>query len=177
MKLLIIGNGGREHAIGLKLSQSPQKPTILFAPGNPGMENLGQCIPVPSDNLPALLALAQKEQVDFTIVGPEVPLVMGIVDLFEKHNLAIFGPNAAAARLEGSKAFSKMFMKKYNIPTAAFQNFTHLDAALTYIKEQGAPIVVKASGLAAGKGAIVCATLIEAENAVKDMLGNKKLME
>ncbi len=171
MKILIIGSGGREHAIGLKLSQSPQKPTLLFAPGNPGMESLGTCLSVSAENPQALLELAQKEEIDFTVVGPEVPLVRGIVNIFEKKGLLAFGPSQLAARLEGSKAFSKDFMAKYAIPTARFQNFTELEPALSYLKEQGAPIVVKASGLAAGKGAIVCLTQSEAEEAVQSMLG------
>ncbi len=171
MKILIIGNGGREHAIGLKLSESPQKPTLIFAPGNPGMETLGQCFPIAADDLPHLLALAQQEKVDLTVVGPEIPLVAGIVDMFRWYGLKIFGPTKAAAQLEGSKAFSKNFMAKYRIPTALYQNFTDYTAAHNYLQSKGAPIVVKASGLAAGKGAIVCMTMDEAYAAVDSMLG------
>ena len=175
MKILIIGSGGREHAIGLKLSQSPRKPELIFAPGNPGMENLGKCFSIPADNLAALLDLAQAEKIDLTLVGPEVPLVNGIVDLFREKGLVIFGPTKAAAQLEGSKAFSKDFMARHQIPTAAFKNFNSLDLALKYLHEVGAPIVIKASGLAAGKGAIVCPTMPEAIEALESMLGPKAI--
>lgn len=173
MKVLVIGSGGREHAIALKLSQSPQNPSLIFAPGNPGMESLGQCFDVKADDIDGLLALAQREAVDFTVVGPEVPLVLGVVDLFESKGMPAFGPSALAARLEGSKAFSKDIMAKYKVPTAAYQNFTELEAALAFTRAQGAPIVVKASGLAAGKGAVVCETMEQAEEALQDMLGDK----
>lgn len=173
MKVLVIGSGGREHAIALKLSQSPQNPTLIFAPGNPGMEALGTCFDVKADDIQGLLALAQSQAVDFTVVGPEVPLVLGAVDLFNAHGMPAFGPSALAARLEGSKAFSKDIMAKYNVPTAAYRNFTELEEALAYTRAQGAPIVVKASGLAAGKGAVVCETLAHAEETLQDMLGTK----
>ncbi|MBF0433564.1 MAG: phosphoribosylamine--glycine ligase [Fibrobacteria bacterium] len=171
MKVLIIGSGGREHSIGRKVAQSPKSPELIFAPGNPGMACLGTCFPVSAEDPDALLDLAKREMVDLTIVGPEVSLVLGIVDKFESEGLKIFGPNAAAARLEGSKAFSKDFMAKYHIPTADFQNFTELEPALSYLKDVGAPIVIKASGLAAGKGAIVCMDMETAVKAVTDMLG------
>jgi phosphoribosylamine--glycine ligase len=175
MKILIIGNGGREHAIGLKLAASPKEPTLIFAPGNPGMEELGSCFSVPADDFRGLLTLAQTQKVDLTIVGPEQPLVGGIVDLFESSGLRIFGPNRAAAALEGSKAFSKDFMARHGIPTAHYRNFRALEPARTYLREVGAPIVVKASGLAAGKGAVVCMTLQEAESALNSMLGPKAI--
>ncbi len=171
MKVLIIGGGGREHALALKLSASPHNPRLLFAPGNPGMESLGECRPVPAHDLDGLLKLAREEAVDLTVVGPEQPLVEGIVDLFRAQGLAVFGPTRAAARLEGSKVFSKDFMARHGIPTAAFATFTDWEKARAYIEAQGAPIVVKASGLAAGKGALVCATLSEALAAVDSMLG------
>jgi len=172
MKILVIGSGGREHAIGLKLSQATPKPTLAFAPGNPGMADLGPCHPVTADDVDGLLALALKERFDLTVVGPEVPLVMGLVDKFQAAGLTVFGPSAAAARLEGSKAFSKDFMARYAIPTAAYRNFTDLAAARDYlVNVTGAPVVVKASGLAAGKGAVVCMTMEEAHAALDSMLG------
>jgi phosphoribosylamine--glycine ligase len=173
MKILIIGNGGREHAIGRKLAQSPRKPTLIFAPGNPGMEELGSCFAVAADDFRGLLSLAQTQKVDLTIVGPEGPLVGGIVDLFREQGLAIFGPDKAAAALEGSKAFSKDFMARHGIPTARFKTFRALEPAKAWLRETGAPIVVKASGLAGGKGAVVCMTLPEAESALNSMLGPK----
>ena len=171
MNILIIGSGGREHAIGLKLSQSPQRPTLFFAPGNPGMEALGKCFSIAGEDFPALLKLVESEKIDLTLVGPEIPLVAGIVDVFESQGHKIFGPSKKAAALEGSKAFSKDFMQRYHIPTAAFQNFTDLVEAQKYLRQMGAPIVIKASGLAAGKGAVVCLTLQEAEDALLSMLG------
>jgi phosphoribosylamine---glycine ligase len=171
MKILVIGSGGREHAIGLKLAQSRRKPALMFAPGNPGMAEIGICVSLAADDIAGLLNLAQTEKPDLTVVGPEVPLVKGIVDAFHAAGLTIFGPSAAAARLEGSKAFSKDFMAGYGIPTAAYRNFTNLEAARAYLIETGAPVVVKASGLAAGKGAVVCMTMNEAREALDSMLG------
>ncbi len=171
MRILVIGGGGREHALGRKLLQSPHKPTLLFAPGNPGMAQLGTCHPIAADAIPDLLALAKKEAVDFTVVGPEIPLVKGIVDAFQAEGLRIFGPTAQAARLEGSKAFSKAFMARHAIPTAAFETFRDLKPGLAFLEKTGAPVVVKASGLAAGKGAVVCQTLEEARSALESMLG------
>lgn len=171
MNILILGSGGREHAVGLKFSQSPHRPTLFFAPGNPGMEALGKCFPISAEDFPALLKLVESEKIDFTFVGPEQPLVSGIVDLFESKGHSVFGPSQKAAALEGSKAFSKAFMQRYQIPTAAFQTFTELSLAQKYLHQQGAPIVIKASGLAAGKGAVVCLTLAEAEDALQSMLG------
>lgn len=171
MKILVIGSGGREHALGLKLSQAPEKPVLTFAPGNPGMAALGACVPVAADDVDGLLALALRERFDLTVVGPEVPLVKGVVDAFQAAGLAIFGPTAAAARLEGSKAFSKDFMARHAIPTAAFRTFNDHAAARDYLEATGAPVVVKASGLAAGKGAVVCMTLDEARAALDSMLG------
>lgn len=171
LKVLVIGSGGREHAIGRKLSRSPLEPILLFAPGNPGMAKLGKCHPIPADDISALLALARQEEVDLTVVGPEIPLVKGIVDVFRAEGMLIFGPTVQAARLEGSKVFAKEFMSRHGIPTADFQTFRDLTPALDFLEKTGAPVVVKASGLAAGKGAVVCQTLEEARAALDSMLG------
>ncbi len=172
MNVLIIGSGGREHALAWKCAQSPRVDEVLVAPGNAGTarEDKVRNVDVPADDIDALLALAQAENVGLTIVGPEAPLVAGIVDRFNALGLPCFGPTAAAAQLEGSKAFTKDFLARHNIPTADYRNFTELDPALAYIREQGAPIVIKADGLAAGKGVIVAMTLAEAEQAATDML-------
>jgi phosphoribosylamine--glycine ligase len=172
MKILVIGSGGREHALAWKCTQSPDVEEVLVAPGNAGtsLEANVRNVDVSSDDIEALAALAQAENVRLTIVGPEAPLVAGIVDRFDELGLPCFGPSAAAAQLEGSKAFTKDFLARHNIPTASYQNFTELDPALEFIREQGAPIVIKADGLAAGKGVIVAMTLEEAEAAATDML-------
>lgn len=172
MKVLIIGSGGREHALAWKCAQSPDVEEVLVAPGNAGTgrEAKVRNVAVPPDDIAALAALAQREQVALTIVGPEAPLVAGIVDRFEALGLPCFGPTAAAAQLEGSKAFTKDFLRRHDIPTAAYQNFSELPAALDYIRQQGAPIVIKADGLAAGKGVVVAMTVAEAEQAATDML-------
>ncbi|MDQ4430855.1 phosphoribosylamine--glycine ligase [Yokenella regensburgei] len=172
MKVLIIGNGGREHALAWKVAQSPQVDTVFVAPGNagtalePGLQNVA----INPTDVPALLKFAQDSHVDLTIVGPEAPLVIGVVDAFREAGLKIFGPTAGAAQLEGSKAFTKDFLARHKIPTAEYQNFTEVEPALAYLREKGAPIVIKADGLAAGKGVIVAMTLEEAEAAVNDML-------
>ncbi|MDR1759373.1 MAG: phosphoribosylamine--glycine ligase [Fibrobacter sp.] len=173
MKVLVIGGGGREHAIAAAVKKSPLCSGLVCAPGNPGMVSLGKCADIPVSDISALADLAFAEQVDFTIVGPEIPLVAGIVDEFKKRGLRVFGPTAAAAALEGSKAFSKDIMKKYGVPTAAYETFTDLADAKAYLKAHPAPIVIKASGLAAGKGAVVCMTDAEAEKTVEEMLGDK----
>jgi phosphoribosylamine--glycine ligase len=172
MKVLIIGNGGREHALAWKCAQSADVDEVLVAPGNAGTagEDKVRNVSVSSDDIQALISLAQDENIGLTIVGPEAPLVAGLVDRFSELGLPCFGPSAAAAQLEGSKAFTKDFLARHDIPTGAYQNFSDLDAALTYIREQGAPIVIKADGLAAGKGVIVAMTLEEAESAATDML-------
>jgi phosphoribosylamine--glycine ligase len=175
MKILLIGSGGREHAIALSIKKSPLCGELICAPGNPGMEKLGKCFPLDVSNPKEIAELAKKENADFTVIGPEIPLVAGVVDEFKKQGMQIFGPTAAAAQLEGSKAFSKEFMKRHNIPTAAYETFTNLQKAKDYLKEHPAPIVVKASGLAAGKGAIVCMSDKEALNAVEEMLGEKAM--
>ncbi len=170
MKILVIGGGGREHALVWKISQSPLAEKVFCAPGNPGTAQLAENIAIGVDELDKLLAFARENSVDLTVVGPEQPLSLGIVDLFEQHGLKVFGPDRGAALIEGSKAFSKDLMQKYDIPTAAYGVFTDLAAAEEFITRTGAPIVVKADGLAAGKGVIIAQTCQEAIAAVRDML-------
>ncbi|EOA4406751.1 phosphoribosylamine--glycine ligase [Citrobacter amalonaticus] len=172
MKVLVIGNGGREHALAWKAAQSPTVATVFVAPGNAGtaLEPTLQNVAIGATDIPALLNFAQSEKIDLTIVGPEAPLVKGVVDTFRAAGLKIFGPTAGAAQLEGSKAFTKDFLARHQIPTAEYQNFTEIEPALAYLREKGAPIVIKADGLAAGKGVIVAMTQEEAEAAVHDML-------
>jgi phosphoribosylamine--glycine ligase len=172
MKILIVGSGGREHALAWKVQQSPKVDKVFVAPGNAGtaLEPSVENIAIAVDDIPALLAFAQQESIDLTIIGPEIPLVLGIVDQFQKAGLKCFGPSAKAAQLEGSKTFCKDFMIRHNIPTAAFQSFTDPEQAIAYIRQKGAPIVVKADGLAAGKGVIVAQNEQEAISAVEDML-------
>lgn len=172
MKVLIIGGGGREHALAWKAAQSPTVSAVFVAPGNAGtaLESKTQNVPIAATDVPALVEFAQSNDIALTIVGPEAPLVAGVVDAFNAAGLRCFGPNRAAAELEGSKAFAKDFLARHEIPTAAYRSFTDLDAALAYIEERGAPIVVKADGLAAGKGVVVAHTVAEATTAAKDML-------
>jgi phosphoribosylamine--glycine ligase len=172
MKILIVGGGGREHALAWKVSQSPKVSQVFVAPGNAGtaLETRLENIAIVADDIKGLLEFAQQNTIDLTIVGPEVPLVKGIVDCFIEAGLACFGPRAAAAQLEGSKSFCKDFMARYGIPTAEYQSFVALEAAIAYIKAKGAPIVVKADGLAAGKGVVVAETEQQAIAAVEDML-------
>lgn len=172
MKVLVIGNGGREHALAWKAAQSPLVDTVFVAPGNAGtaLEPALKNVAISVTDIPALLAFAQAEGIDMTIVGPEAPLVAGVVNAFRAAGLAIFGPTKEAAQLEGSKAFTKDFLARHAIPTAEYQNFTEVEPALAYVREKGAPIVIKADGLAAGKGVIVAMTLEEAEAAIQDML-------
>jgi phosphoribosylamine--glycine ligase len=176
MRVLVIGNGGREHALAYKISQSPEVNAVFVAPGNAGTANEPNLenVNISSNDNAALLAFAQENQIDLTVVGPEAPLVAGIVDLFESHGLMIFGPSKRAAQLEGSKAFSKDFLKKYAIPTAEYATFEDTQKAIDYIKQKGAPIVVKADGLAAGKGVIVAMDEEAAIEAVQDMLAGNK---
>jgi len=171
MNVLIIGSGGREHALAWKVAQDPRVEKVFVAPGNAGTALEAKCENVAIDVL-AIEQLADfaATNVQLTIVGPEAPLVKGVVDLFRSRGLSIFGPTAGAAQLEGSKAFTKDFLARHDIPTAAYQNFTEVEPALAYLRERGAPIVIKADGLAAGKGVIVAMTLAEAEEAVRDML-------
>ena len=172
MKLLVIGSGGREHALAWKLAQSPRVSEVIVAPGNAGTATEGKCrnVAIKVTDIEGLLKLAQDEAVGLTVVGPEVPLVLGVVDRFRQAGLRIFGPTAAAAQLEGSKAFAKDFLARHGIPTAYYAVHTEVDSALAYLHEKGAPIVIKADGLAAGKGVIVAMTMEEAEAAVHDML-------
>jgi phosphoribosylamine--glycine ligase len=170
MKILVIGSGGREHALVWKIAQSPLVRKIFCAPGNPGIGQLAENVPVAVDDLPALLSFAKRESIDLTVVGPEIPLSLGIVDLFEEHGLKIFGARRNAALIEASKAFSKDIMKKYQVPTAFYEVFTEVDPAIAFVEKHGAPIVVKADGLAAGKGVVVAQTKEEAIAAVRDML-------
>ena len=179
MNILIIGNGGREHALAWKAAQSEQIQTVFVAPGNAGTatEKGVQNIAIDALDFPALAEFAKANQVELTIVGPEAPLVAGVVDYFEEQGLAIFGPTKSAAQLEGSKAFTKDFLARHHIPTAYYGVFTNETDAITYIEEKGAPIVVKADGLAAGKGVILAQTEAEAIAAVKDMLSGNKFGE
>ncbi|MFU2054769.1 phosphoribosylamine--glycine ligase [Gallibacterium anatis] len=179
MKVLIIGNGGREHALTWKVAQSPLADKVYVAPGNSGtaQEAKAENVNISATDIPALVNFAKENAVDLTIVGPEAPLVLGVVDAFRAEGLKIFGPTKAAAQLEGSKAFTKDFLARHHIPTAEYRNFTEIEPALAYVREKGAPIVIKADGLAAGKGVIVAMTLAEAENAVKDMLAGNAFGE
>ena len=179
MKVLIIGSGGREHALAWKCAQSPDVETVYVAPGNAGTahEPKLENVAIGVEDIPALLSFAKDNAILLTIVGPEAPLVLGVVDAFREAGLRIFGPTKAAAELEGSKAFTKDFLARHNIPTGYYQNFTEIEPALAYIQEMGAPIVVKADGLAAGKGVIVAMNQDEAENAVRDMLSGNAFGE
>lgn len=172
MKVLVIGGGGREHALAWKAAQSQQVTEVFVAPGNAGtaIEPKLTNVDISATDVAGLLAFAKAQAVELTIVGPEAPLVIGVVDAFQAEGLTIFGPTEGAAQLEGSKAFTKDFLARHNIPTADYQNFTEIDPAIAYVREKGAPIVVKADGLAAGKGVIVAMTLEEAEEAIRDML-------
>lgn len=179
MNILIIGSGGREHALAWKAAQNPEIATVFVAPGNAGTASDHKLSNVNIDVLdfPALADFAAGNHVGLTIVGPEAPLVAGIVDYFHTRGLPCFGPTKGAAQLEGSKAFTKDFLARHKIPTAAYKNFTEIEPALAYLREQGAPIVVKADGLAAGKGVIVAETLEQAEDAVRDMLSGNAFGE
>lgn len=177
MKVLVIGNGGREHAIAWRIAQSAQVSDVFVAPGNGGTTLDPLLKNVAITNLDELAAFAKKEGIDLTVVGPEAPLAAGVVDLFHEQGLAVFGPTKAAAQLESSKDFAKAFMVRHNIPTSAYATFTSPEQAHAYINEQGAPIVVKADGLAAGKGVVVAQTLQEAHDAVDAMLGDGSLGE
>ncbi len=172
MKLLVIGGGGREHALAWKLAQSPRVSEVIVAPGNAGTAREPKCrnVAINPTDIDGLLALVRDEGIDLTVVGPEAPLVAGVVDRFREAGLRIFGPTAAAAQLEGSKAYAKDFLHRHNIPTAYYAVHSNVDDALAYVRDKGAPIVIKADGLAAGKGVIVAMTLSDAETAVRDML-------
>ncbi len=168
--ILIIGSGGREYAIGWKVKQSPQAGGLYFAPGNGGTQNLGTNVPINATDISALLAFAKEKNIDLTLALPDDPLALGIVDIFREAGLRIFGPTQAAAQLESSKAYSKEFMKRHGLPTAMFETFTDFEKAKAYIQNHPLPIVIKASGLALGKGVLICQTLEEATQALTDML-------
>lgn len=179
MNVLIIGSGGREHALAWKVAQNKEVQNIFVAPGNAGsaLENKVINVDIAVEDIGALVAFAKANNIELTIVGPEAPLVIGVVDAFQKAGLACFGPTQGAAQLEGSKAFTKDFLARHNIPTAWYQNFTEIEPALAFVREKGAPIVIKADGLAAGKGVIVALTLQEAEDAIQDMLAGNAFGE
>jgi phosphoribosylamine--glycine ligase len=173
MKILVIGSGGREHAIVWKLAQSPRAPVLYGAPGNAGIERLARCVPIPADDIAALKSFVAAEGIDLTVVGPEGPLAQGIADEFRKDKLKIFGPTRGAARIESSKAFAKELMARHKIPTAAARVFTASAPAVAYLQTQAVPIVIKADGLAQGKGVVVAITRKEAEEAVRAMLDDR----
>ena len=166
MKVLVIGGGGREHALVWKIAQSPKVQKVYCAPGNAGIAELAECVDIPADEVQGLLRFAQREKMDLTVVGPEAPLVAGIVDRFEAHGLPIFGPSQRAAELEGSKVFAKHILRKHGIPTAAYNVFETVDAAEDSVRGASFPLVVKADGLAAGKGVTVCHKRQEALGAI-----------
>jgi len=174
MKILIVGSGGREHAIAWKIAQSTKEITIYCAPGNAGIEEYATCVDIGAMEFDKLAAFAKEKEIDLTVIGMDDPLVGGIVDVFEEQDLRVFGPRKDAAILEGSKAFSKDLMKKYNIPTAAYENFTDPDAAIAYLEKADFPIVLKADGLALGKGVLICNTLTEAKEGVKSIMLDKQ---
>ena len=174
MKILVVGGGGREHAICWKLSKEANVDKIYCAPGNAGISNVAQCIDIQDSDIENLLNFAKENQIDLTIVGPEIPLVAGIVDKFEKEGLKIFGPNKKCAQLEGSKAFSKDFMIRHNLPTAKYKEYTDLDEAISEIDSFGYPVVIKADGLAAGKGVVISENREDAITTLKEMMSDKK---
>lgn len=173
MKVLVIGSGGREHVLCWKIKQSSKVSKVYCAPGNGGIANVAECVNIDALDASALIDFAKQKKIDLTVVGPEAPLVEGIVDLFQKENLRIFGPRKLAAQLEGSKVFAKEFMKKWKIPTALFNSFSNLKEAHGYLNKASLPLVVKADGLAAGKGVFVCATRSEAQDALKQIMEQK----
>jgi phosphoribosylamine---glycine ligase len=177
MKVLIIGRGGREHAIAWKAAQSPLVTKLYAAPGNPGIAEIAELVDINDNDTEALVQFAKNEGIDLTIVGPEAPLLNGIVNRFQEEGLRIFGPRKEAALIEGSKAFAKELMKKYNVPTAEYQSFTSYEEAKAYVEQKGAPIVIKADGLAAGKGVTVAMTLQEALDALREMMVEAKFGE
>lgn len=170
MKVLLVGSGGREHALAWRLANSEKCEALYCAPGNPGMEEVGECVVIAADDKAGLVDFARSKNIDFVVVGPEGPLVIGLADDLAKAGIAVFGPTAAAARLEGSKGFTKDLCSKYNIPTAAYGRFKEVGPACDFVRKTGAPIVIKADGLAAGKGVIIAQSIEEAETAVRDML-------
>ena len=174
MKILVVGGGGREHAICWKLSNESNVEKIYCAPGNAGISSIAECINIGDSDIESLLKFAKENKIDITIVGPEIPLVAGIVDVFEKEGLKIFGPNKKCAQLEGSKSFSKDFMIRHNLPTAKYKEYTNLDEAITEIDSFGYPVVIKADGLAAGKGVVIPENREDAITTLKEMMSDKK---
>lgn len=174
MKILIVGSGGREHALAWKIAQSPKVEKIYCAPGNAGIAEYAECVDITAMEFDKLAAFAKEKEIDLTVIGMDDPLVGGIVDVFEAQGLRVFGPRKNAAILEGSKAFSKDLMKKYDIPTAAYENFDDPEKALAYLEHADFPIVLKADGLALGKGVLICNTLEEAKDGVKSIMLDKK---
>jgi phosphoribosylamine--glycine ligase len=177
MKVLVIGSGAREHAIVWKLSQSPQISKLFCAPGNAGIADLAECVDIKAEDIDGMLRFALENKIDLTVVGPEIALVKGVVDLFEQNGLRIFGPNKKAAQLEGSKIFAKDFMKKYKIPTARYKTYNNFEKAIAELKDFDLPMVIKADGLAAGKGVIIAQTRQEAVEAIFDIMGDMKFGE
>lgn len=177
MRVLLVGSGGREHALAWAIAQSENCSELYCAPGNAGIESCAECVDIAADDIDGLVAFAQEKEIDLVVVGPEQPLVLGLVDAIEKVGIAAFGPNAAAAQIEGSKGFMKDLCTKYEIPTAAYARFSDSEAAKAFIEEQGAPIVVKADGLAAGKGVIIAETVEQAIEAADDMLSGNAFGE
>lgn len=177
MKILVIGSGGREHALVWKLSQSPKKPKIFCAPGNAGIASIAECVDIPATDIRSLLQFAKTQQAGLTLVGPEAPLAAGIVDLFQKESLPVFGPTQAAAQLESSKIFTKEFCRRYAIPQASFAVFTDAAEAEIHLNDASFPVVVKADGLAQGKGVVICPTCEAAQEAVRKMLVEKRFGE
>ncbi|MDF2890148.1 MAG: phosphoribosylamine--glycine ligase [Clostridia bacterium] len=177
MKVLVIGSGAREHAIVWKLSQSPKISKLFCAPGNAGIADLAECVDIKAEDIDGMLRFALENKIDLTVVGPEIALVKGVVDLFEQNGLRIFGPNKKAAQLEGSKIFAKDFMKKYKIPTARYKTYNNFEKAIAELKDFDLPMVIKADGLAAGKGVIIAQTRQEAVEAIFDIMGDMKFGE
>src|SRR5215467_5875065 len=177
MRVLVIGSGGREHALVWKISQSPKVGAIYCAPGSAGIAELAELVAIRPEEIEKLADFAEKQKVDLTVVGPELPLTLGITDLFESRGLRIFGPNRKAAQLEGSKAFAKQILQENGIPTASFGTFTDASLAKDYLAQHRAPYVIKADGLAAGKGVLICATQAEAEAAIDEILIRKAFGE
>lgn len=177
MKILIVGSGGREHAIAMSVKKSPRADKIYCAPGNAGIAQIAECVPIGAMEFDKLADFAKEKQIDLAIVGMDDPLVGGLTDVLESAGVRVFGPRKNAAILEGSKAFSKDLMKKYQIPTAAYENFDSAEAALAYLETASMPIVLKADGLALGKGVLICKTLEEAKAGVKTIMQDKQFGE
>lgn len=174
MKVLIVGGGGREHTIAIKLKESARIEKLYAAPGNGGMASICECVPIKATDVDGVVKFAVNEKIDYVVVAPDDPLCLGMVDALKAEGIPAFGPEKCAAIIEGSKAFSKDLMKRYGIPTASYETFTDCDAALAYVKDVKLPIVVKADGLALGKGVIICQTHQEAEDAVRSMMQGGK---